>query len=117
MINLLLPQRIDNTYRGQKLALWIFAFVGSVKARQGLSAISNGSYMGRPADEIPLETFPPAVAQTVLALFAFSGLSILIISLLCILVLVRYRSAISFMFALLIFNYLARLLILHFIPI
>ncbi len=116
MINPLLPQRIDNTYRGHKLALWIFAFVVSVKALQGLSAIFKGDYVARSADGIPLETFPPAVAQTVLALFAFSGLSILIISLLCILVLVRYRSMISFMFALLILNYLARLLILHFIP-
>jgi hypothetical protein len=117
MINELLPQRIDNTYHGHKLALWIFALVVSVKTLQGLMVIFNTSDIARSADGFPLDTFAPAAAQAVVGLFALLGLSLLILSLLCILVLVRYRSAISFMFTLLVLDYLARQLILHFIPV
>src|SRR5271157_5776109 len=102
MINKLLPQRIDNTYRGHKLALWLFALSVSVKIFQSLMVIFNGNSTAIYADGFPLITFPPAAAQTVIALFALSGLRLLIISLLCVLVLVRYRSMISFMFALLV---------------
>ncbi|MEK7775330.1 MAG: hypothetical protein AAB305_05550 [Candidatus Zixiibacteriota bacterium] len=117
MVNQLLPQPIDNTYRGHKLALWLFALVVSVKALQGLVVIFNGYYVAGSADGIPLDTYAPEAAQTVVALFALTGFSRLVISLLCVLALVRYRSAIPFMFALQIFDYLARLLILHFVPI
>ena len=117
MINHLLPQRIDNTYRGNKLALWIFALVVSVKIFQSLIVIFNGDFIARSADGFPLETFTPAAAQTVVALFTLGALSLLIIFLLCGLVLLRYRSVITFMFALLVLDYLARQLILHFVPI
>ena len=117
MFKRLLPQRIDNTYHGYKLALWLFGLVVSVKMLQGLMAIFNGYSIAGSADGIPLDTYSSEAAQTVLALFAISGLARLIMSLLCILALVRYRSAITFMFALLGLDYLARQLILHFLPI
>ena len=50
------------------------------------------------------------------ALFALSALYRLILSLLCVLVLVRYRRAIPLMFAALLLNYLAAQLILRFLP-
>jgi hypothetical protein len=68
MLNKFLPPRIDNSYSGHRLALWL------------------------------------------------SGLYRLIIYSLCVLVLVRYRSGIPFMFALLALEFLAAQLILHFIP-
>lgn len=116
MFNNLLPQRIDNTYRGHKAALWILALVVSFKIVQGLMVMFNGDSVVRTADGIPLDTYTAAGAQTVLSLWALSGLERVIISLLCVLALVRYRRAIPFMFALLAFDYLARQLTLHFIP-
>ncbi len=116
MFNNLLPQRIDNTYRGHKLALWILALVASVKIVQGLMVMFNGDFVVRTADGIPLDTYTAGGAQTVLSLWALSGLERVIISLLCVLALVRYRRAIPFMFALLAFDYLARQLTLYFIP-
>ena len=117
MINQLLPLRIDNAYRGYKLALWLFALVVSVKTFQGLMVIFDGYSIAVFADGIPLDTYTPAAAQTVVALFALLGLSRLIMSLLCVLALVRYRSAIPFMFALLVVEHLTKQLILHFVPI
>jgi hypothetical protein len=116
MFDKVLPQRIDNEYRGYKVALWIFGLVAGMRMTQSILVIFNGYSTVRDADGIPLDTYTPAAAQTVVALFAQVGLSRLIISLLCILVLVRYRSAIPFMFVLLLLNYLASQLIFQFVP-
>jgi hypothetical protein len=117
MFSKLLPQRVDNTYRGRKLALWVFAVVVAVKILQSVMVVFNGNSVVRSADGIPLDTYTHAGAQTVVAIWALSGLDRLVIALLCVLVLVRYRSVITLMFALLAVQYLAREVILHFIPI
>lgn len=113
----LLPPRIDNTYRGRKLALWLFGIVVTVRILQSLVVIFNGHYVVQSADGVPIETFTPPAAQTVVALFALSALSRLFIFLLGVLTLVRYRSVIPFMFAFLIVYYLAGQLLLQFVPI
>jgi hypothetical protein len=117
MFDKLLPQPIDNTYRGYQVALWLFGFVVGVTIIQGVFVIFNGNSTIMNADGIPLDTYPPAAAQTIVALWAQRGLSRLIISLLGVLVLVRYRSAIPFMFVLLMLNYLASQLIFQFVPV
>ena len=117
MFDKLLPQPIDNTYRGYKVALWLFGVIVSVTITQGVFVIFNGYSTIVNADGIPLDTYPTAAAQTIVALWAHRGLSRLIISLLCILVLVRYRAAIPFMFALLAVYYLAGELIFRFLPV
>ena len=116
MFKQLFPQRVDNTYRGYKLALWFFALVVLMKVGMSLNSIFNGYFVASSADGIPLGTFTSAGAQTVVSLFAIWGLAQLVICLLCILVVVRYRSMIPFMFALLLLEHLSRKLILHFLP-
>ena len=117
MFDKLFPQPIDNTYRGYKVALWLFGLVVGVTIVQGVFVIFSGYSTIMSADGIPLNTYPPAAAQTIVALWAQRGLSRLIISLLGVLVLVRYRSAIPFMFVLLMLNYLASQLIFQFAPV
>jgi hypothetical protein len=116
MFDKLLPPRIDNTYRGYKVALWLFGLIVAVRITQSLLVIFNGYSTAKNADGIPLDTYTPAAAQTIVALFTQGALSRLIISLLCVLALVRYRSAIPFMFVLLLLNYLASKLIFQFVP-
>jgi hypothetical protein len=82
MFNQLLPQRIDNTYRGYRLALWLFGLLLVLKVTMSLNSIFNGSTVASSADGIPLETFTSAGAQTVVSLFALLGLSRLVICLL-----------------------------------
>jgi hypothetical protein len=113
----LLPQRVDNTYRGHKLALWLFGAVVLMKLAMSLNSIFNGYMVASSADGISLDTFPAAAAQTVVSLFAIWGLAHFMICLLCILVLVRYRSMIPLMFAFLLLEHLSRKLLLQFIPI
>ena len=117
MFDQIFPLRADNTYRGYKLALWLFAVVVFMKAAIGLNSIFNGHKVAMSADGIPLDTFTPNGARAVVSLFALLGLSHLVICALCVLVLARYRSLVPLMFVVLLLEYLSRRLILHFLPI
>ena len=116
MFEKLLPQGIDNAYRGSKVALWLLGLVVGMKIAQSVFVIFNGYSTARGADGIPLDTFTPAAAQTAVALFAQASLWRLTFCLMCVLALVRYRSAIPLMFAFFALNYLAGELILRFVP-
>ena len=117
MLNKLLPERVDNTYSGLKPALWLLGLVASVKILQALAIIFSAYSTIRDADGVPLSTYPPDAVQTILANWALSAVGRLIVSLLCVLMLVRYRSLVSFMLAVLAVDYLGRELVLYFTPI
>lgn len=115
-MNRFLPTSIDNQYRGHKLALWFFWIVVIIRGSQGLSLMLSGSSIVREADGIPLETFPTAASQSIVAVFVVSGLSRLVLSLLSVLIFVRYKSAIPLMFAVLALDQLGKELLLHVYP-
>lgn len=117
MLDQLLPQRIDNTYRGHRLALWLLAALVLVKGGIGLGTIFNGHSAATTADGIPLDTFTPAGEQAFVSLFAAWGLSQLMLNLVGVLVLVRYRAMVPLMFALLLLEHLSRKLIFLVLPI
>jgi len=117
MLDKLFPQPIDNTYSGSKIALWLFGLIVFVHILQSVVVIVNGYSIVQSADGIPLETYTAAASQTIVAVFAVSSLRRLIISLICALVLFRYRSAVPLMFVVLGLNYLGGQLIFKFIPI
>ncbi|HSK43111.1 MAG TPA: hypothetical protein VLA83_04400 [Candidatus Binatia bacterium] len=117
MFNQLFPQRIDNTYPGHKLALWLFGLIVLIKTAMGVNSIFFGHKIATSADGIPLDTFPLAAAGTIIAMFAIWGLAHLMICLLCVLVLFRYRAMVPLMFAFLLLEHLSRKLVLYFIPI
>jgi hypothetical protein len=116
MLEALLPHRLSNEYRGSRVALWFFGLVVAVKSAQSLSIILNGHSTARDADGIPLDSFTPEAAQTVVAVFAQGSLWRLFFCLLCGLVLLRYRNAVPLMLALLALNYLAAQLVLYLVP-
>jgi len=116
MLDELLPRRLDNEYRGNKLALWLFGLVVAMKSAQSLAMILNGYPTARDADGIPLDSYTPALAQTVVAVLAQGSLWRLFFCFLCVLVLLRYRNAVPLMFALLALNYLAAQLVFKVVP-
>ncbi len=117
MLGQLLPQRADNTYRGPKLALWFFGLVVLMKLAISLNSIFNGHTVASSADGIPLDAFTPAGAQAVVSLFAAWGLAQVVICGLCIVVLVRYRALVPFLFVVLLLEHLSRRLIFYVMPI
>lgn len=106
ILSRLFPARIDNNYQGSRIALWIFGLIVAVRITQSVMIFANGYSIVQSADGVPLEAYPPAAAQTIVAMFALSSVNRLIIALICVVVLVRYRRAVPMMFVVLMLTYL-----------
>ena len=117
MLSRLFPRVLDNTFRGSKAALWLLGLLAAVKLAMGVNSIFNGATVLTSADGIPLQTYPAAAAQTIVALFALRALEQILLALLAMLALVRYRAMTPFLFALFLTEHLGRKLILQFLPI
>jgi len=108
MLGALLPPQLDNGgYRGRRLGPWLFRLVAAPKGTQSLAILSDGRSTAKGADGIPLDAFSPDAAQTVISVFAQGSLWRRFFCLLCGIVLLRYRSAVPLMFALLALNSVA----------
>ncbi len=113
ILSRIFPKQFDNTYRGHWLGLWLLVPIALVKATQGVNSIINTREVAMKADGIPLESFDGPAATTVVALFVLVGLYALILPLQSLLVLIRYRAMVPFMFLmLLLFQGGGRLLLL-----
>ena len=117
MLHTFLPPSIDNTYRGHRLALWLFGAVVLLKLALALVSIFNGYEAASSGDGIPLASYSADAAQAVVTLFALLGLLHLVIGAVCAVVLIRYRALIPFAFAVLIAEYIGRRLIVFVLPI
>lgn len=117
MLDQFLPRQVDNTYRGQRLGLWILGLLVAMKLAMGLNSTFNGHEVASSADGIPLDSYGPDGARTMVAMFAIWGLGQVMLGLLGLLALVRYRALVSFLFALLLAEQVCRKAILYFLPI
>src|SRR4051812_24988000 len=107
MLESLLPQRIDNTFRGQKAALWIFGLMALMRTVMGVNVMFNTRMVAVTADGIPLDTYPPAAAENIVAMFALIGLAYLTSACISWVVLVRYRAAVPLVFTLMLLQFVA----------
>ena len=105
MFNRIFPKQIDNDYRGHWLAIWLFLVVVLSKLAMGANSIFNTRYVVTTADNIPLDSFNAGGAEAVVSLFALFGLSQLVLALQSLVVLIRYRAMIPFMYLLLLIEH------------
>jgi hypothetical protein len=112
VLDRIIPERIDNRYRGHRLAIWLLLPIVLVRTGTALSAIFDGRNMARSADGIPIDRFGGGGAEVVVALVALLGLSQLMFNALGVLALIRYRAMIPLIFVLLVVEQLMRRLIL-----
>lgn len=112
MLDRIFPKSFDNGYRGHRLAIWIFGAIVLVKTMQGVNSIILTRLVATNADGIPLDSFNAAGVQTVLALFALLGFYLLVLPVLSVVVLIRYRAMIPFMYLMLLFVQLGARLVL-----
>jgi hypothetical protein len=113
----LLPRRADNAYGGRKAALWLFALLLLMRSGMGVNVLFNGRTVAISADGFPLDAYGPAGARAFVALFAIWGWAQLMVCLLGVVVLVRYRALVPLMFALFLLEQAGRRLILRALPI
>jgi hypothetical protein len=111
MLSPLLPSQADNDYRGHKPALWLFAIVIFMRSTMSMNGMLNTQVVASKADGIPLDTYAPAAAHSVITLFALLSLANLMLYLIGIVVLIRYRSLVPLMFSVLLLQYLGTRLI------
>ena len=116
-MNRLLPHPIDNTFRGHRLALWIFGLVVVLKFAIATSSIVDGRGVAVGADGIALDGFSPAGADAFVTMLALVGYAHVVILSLCTLVLVRYRALVPLMFVVLLVEHLGRKAIFLWMPI
>jgi len=116
MMRLLFPRQADNHYRGHRSALWLFGVDLLIRTGVGAGTLFNGRTAAANADGIPLATFGSAGAQAFMSIFAAWGLSQLMLSAVALLVLLRYRSLVPFMFAVLLVEHVARRVVFIVLP-
>lgn len=103
MLKLMFPAQIDNTYRGQWLALWFYVPIVLVKLVMGFNVAGFNPWISnlhilKDVDAVPYDTFGAEAASLLILFFASWGLGLLILSALGIVVLLRYRAMIPLMF-------------------
>jgi hypothetical protein len=100
MFGLLLPRQFDNTFRGWRLGLWLFVPVVLMRLLIGFNSAFNPRETAMNADGIPLDRYDAGGAAQVVALFSLLGFAQLLLALLGVLALVRYRAMIPLMYLL-----------------
>jgi len=101
----LLPDSFDNQQRGHPAALWLFYLATIVTVGRSLAHIFLADGGAQSIATVPLEQFTPEGAASVVSMFAFWGLSQLLLAFIMVLVALRYRSMIPLMYLLILLEY------------
>ena len=113
----LLPSTTDFNYEGRRTALWILGVVLTIKLVTGFGSVLNGYQAASAADGFPLAEYSPAGAQAVIALFGALGVTQILVCVLGMVVLVRYRALVPLFLLFLVLEFLARKGVTYFNPI
>ncbi|HYD45228.1 MAG TPA: hypothetical protein VEA79_08195 [Phenylobacterium sp.] len=108
MLNRLFPRHADNTYQGHVAALWLAGALTFLKAAVALNSIFNTRRVAMGADGIPLARFGPDAQSTILSLFALNAFGWLVLALVGLAVLIRWRSLVPFLLLISLFEQLGR---------
>lgn len=109
LIDRLFPSSVDNDYRGNPLALWLLVPVTVLTLARSLIHILRSDGGAQSIATIPLDSFSEPAAAAVILIFALWGLSQLLLGLLYVVVLIRYRALVPLMYLTLIVEYFGRL--------
>lgn len=104
----ILPRQVDNRFDGYQASLWLFGLFVALKLVMGFNSILNTESVVVGADGIPLDSFGPAAARQVLILFAMTSLGQLVLALVAVTILTRYRALVPFFFLVMIGEMLGR---------
>lgn len=107
----ILPKEINNNYNGKKIALYtfyLFTIMTVVRSLIHMFAADGGA---QSIATIPLDTFSPQGASTVILIFSLWGLSQLIMGIFYVIVIWKYKSLIPLMYIFIFLEYLMRLIL------
>ena len=104
----LLPPMIDNRLPGRSAALWLLGLFIALKLVMAFNSLVFTEKIMTSADGIPLASYGAAAARTAVLLFALLSLDQLMLTLVALLALLRYRAMVPLVFLLLLTEQLAR---------
>ena len=113
MLARLFPPHFDHRFDGWRAALWLLGLLLSLRLVMSVNSIFNTEQVATGADKFPLASYGGDGAQAVLMLFALHSLAELMLALLGILALVRYRAMVPLLFLLLTAEHVARRVIVQ----
>jgi hypothetical protein len=116
MLTKVFPKSVDNVYLGNRFALWLIWPVVIMRAAQGFALFISGPGLLKEADGIPLDAFPSPASNAIFTMFLISATSRIVMSVIGVIVLVRYRSAFTLFACLLLLDLVLRQLVLHYYP-
>jgi hypothetical protein len=109
MPSLLLPREVNNRYEGNQIALLAFIPLVGVTIARSLIHILRADGGAQSIATIPLDSYAPAASGAVITIFALWGLSQLLLGLLYMIVLLRYRALVPLMYLTMLIEYLGRI--------
>jgi len=107
----LLPDIIDNRYRGRKLSQYAFLILTAATIIRSLIHVFAPDGGAQSIATIPLGSYPADAAAAVILMFSLWGLSQLLMGFVYLGVYVKYKSLIPAMYVLLIFEYAMRIVV------
>lgn len=117
-INKLFPKTVDNQFLGNQFSLYIFYIITLITLWRSQHHMFSTDGGAQSIASIPLNHFSVDGATTVVGVFALWGLSQLIIGFIYLVIAIRYKSLIPFMYLLMFFEYLMRAIYIgHFKPV
>ena len=111
------PKTIDNSYTAPKWTIGVFAAVTALTLWRSVHHIIAPDGGAQSIATIPLDQFSSNAQAVVIGMFALWGLSQLLVAILFLVVLFRYRGLIPLMWLIFAAEYLGRIVIGQFKPI
>ena len=108
MVERLFPRQVDDRFEGHRAALWLLGLLVALKLVVILDSIFNTASVAPGADGIALDSFGPPAASEVVTLFALTALGQLVLALIALAALVRWRALVPFVYLVLLGEQLAR---------
>jgi hypothetical protein len=102
MISRIFPEHADNRFRGPAVAIWLLIPITLMRIGISLLHILSADGGAQSVSTMPLDRYPAGAAQNVIALMARMGLDQLMLGLMVVVVLLRYRALIPLMYVLLV---------------
>ena len=107
----ILPDIVDNVYKGKSLAKYVFLILTIVTIARSLIHVFASDGGAQSIATIPLDTYSSAGAASVIMIFSLWGLSQALMGIVYGVVYIKYKSLISSMYVLLIIEYVFRMVI------
>jgi hypothetical protein len=122
VLNPIFPKRIDNTYHGHQLAVWILTLFLLVKTfasitQIGLNPLWTSREILQGVEGVPLDTYTTSAADAAIVLFGWWGIAGLMPTLLGFVAVLRYRAMIPIIYLLMAITKISEMALAEISPI